>query len=477
MTSTFHSIRWRLQLWHGVILLLAVVAVCATVYRLAWDNQLRRIDTDIIQKERALFHAVVQTGKGLHSDAKDPRPLSQAEIIKLLRSREFTLPPAVAALFRGREPGYAYFSYRDRDGSVLLQSENAPAGLRFLPSPSTGFAEEIRTVDYRRERVRSSSQGLRSVVGRDITPEREEMRGFGWSLTAAGFGVWSLGLLGGWWLAGRAIRPIETISRTASRIAEGNLQERIDTSGTASELDQLSRVLNQTFERLHAAFERQKQFTADAAHELRTPITIILSETQRILKRERSSEEYREAIQTCAQTADRMRRLVEGLLLLARQESAGAGILREECDIADILRDVVAHLGPLAAEKNIHLHSDLQPARCRADAASLGIVATNLVANAIQHRRSGGNVYVSCEVEDRHVVFAVHDDGPGIAEEDLPHIFERFYRADKARTAQGSGHTGLGLAIVQSIVDAHGGTVLAKSSPGKGARFEVALPI
>ncbi len=476
MTSTFHSIRWRLQLWHGVILLAAVAAVCVTVYRLAWDDQLRRIDKDLIQKERTLIHALMRSGEPMGAGGKEQPLRSPRELTERLH-QGVTLPLAIASLFQGLEPGYAYFSFRGRDGQILFQSPNAPANLNLLPAPATEAVEDVRTMDHRREVSRSFSHGLRSLIGRDITPELEEMRRFAISLTVAGLGVWALGLLGGWWLAGRAIRPIESISRTAARIAEGNLRERIDTTGTASEFDQLSRVLNQTFERLHAAFERQKQFTADAAHELRTPITIILSETQRILKRERSPEEYREVIDTCAQSAGRMRHLIEDLLLLARQESAGAGMSREECDIADILREVTQHLAPLAAEKEVHLHTDLCPARCRADVVSLGIVANNLVANAIQHNRAGGNVHVSSGREGEHVVFSIRDDGPGISEEDLPHIFERFYRADKARTSHTSGHTGLGLAIVQSIVKAHGGTVRARSAPGKGATFEVALPI
>lgn len=477
MTSTFHSIRWRLQLWHGVILLGAVAVVCVTVYRLAWDNQLRRIDKDLVQRERNLFRSLMKSGDAVSAGEKEQRPRSPGEILERLRQGGFTLPASVASLFQGSEGGYAYFSIRDRDDTVLLQSPNAPSDLNLLPAPPAEMIEEIRTVQHRREMCRSSAHGMRILVGRDITPELEELRRFALSLIASGFGVWFVGLFGGWWLAGRAIRPIETISRTASRIAEGNLEERIDTSGTASELDQLGRVLNQTFERLHAAFERQKQFTADAAHELRTPITIVLSETQRILKRERSPEEYREAIQTCAQTAGRMRHLVEDLLVLARQESARGGTAREECDLAEIVRDSIRHLGPLAAEREIQIHTDLLPARCRGDRASLSIVASNLLANAIQHHRPGGDVHVTSGADGERVIFTVRDNGPGIAEEDLPHIFERFYRADKARTNHAAGHTGLGLAIVQTIVTAHGGTVQAQSSRGNGATFEVTLPI
>jgi heavy metal sensor kinase len=305
----------------------------------------------------------------------------------------------------------------------------------------------------------------------------EELRRFALSLAASGLGVWLLGLLGGWWLAGRAIKPIATISATATRIAEGNLEQRISTDGTESEFDQLSRVLNDTFDRLHSVLKQQKQFTADASHELRTPVTILLSETHRILKRERTPAEYQDVIRTCHAAAERMRRLVEGMLLLARQDNDAAGprTPAEACDLAAIARSSLEQLRPLAAERGIEVHAALQPAECRGDASALSILVNNLVGNAIQHHGSPGNVWIECGSAEGGVFLEVRDDGPGIRAEDLPHIFERFYRADKARGAA-AGHTGLGLAIVKRIAENHRGGVVARSEAGKGASFRVTLP-
>lgn len=474
MTSPLNSLRWRLQLWHSLILLATIGGVCVAVYSLAWNNELRRIDKELAQKERTLIFALAQSAAGADAPTGSPRPFSPAEIMERLTAGGAILSAETAALFQGHEPGFAYFSFRDRDDRVLLESSNAPAGLTLLPVPEREFAEEIRTVDRRRESCRSSDHGLRHLVGRDITPELDELRRFAWSLTVAGGAVWTLGLLGGWWLAGRAIRPIETISRTASRIADGNLQERIETVGTASELDQLSGVLNRTFDRLHEAFERQRQFTADAAHELRTPITILTAETQRILKRDRSADEYRAAFETCAQTIARLRRLVEDLLLLARQEADTAP--REPCDLAAILRETVNHLTPLATAKNIEIHADLKPAECVAHPPGITTVANNLLANAIQHHPGGGHVHISTQRDGDRATLRIRDDGPGIAAADLPHIFDRFYRADKARAANASHHTGLGLAIVKTILDAHAGTIECQSPLGEGATFIVHLP-
>ena len=471
MSAVFHSLRWRLQLWHGAILLLAVLAFCLTAYRLAWDNQLRHIDKAIGQNEWAMFHGLMVANR---PEGAGYASASPERIVERLRAGTVTPPADTAARFGGTEPGYLYFAIYERGGKQLLRSENLPSDIA-VPGGNKEVGEHYRLIGSRRETMHDGPGGLVIVSGRDITPEREGLHRFGWSLAAVGLAVWSLGLLGGWWLAGRAIKPIAAISRTATRIAAGNLTERIETPTTDSELDQLSRVLNATFERLHASFEQQKQFTADASHELRTPITILLSETQRILKRERTPAEYADAMRTCHDTAARMRRLVEALLLLARQDAAGAQAPREDCDLAVILRETIGQLAPLAQERAIEVRPALLPTPCRGDPASLAILATNLVANAIQHHGASGRVEVACSPSPHGVTFSVSDDGPGIPADDLPHIFRRFYRVDKAR-AGASGHTGLGLAIAKAVVDNHGGSISVSSSVGHGTRFTVELP-
>lgn len=476
MKILFHSLRWRLQAWHGLLLLLVVAGATVPAYRLARDTQMQRIDKELDHKERGLFRSLMDVAKAAPAPAgevpSNPPFLGLPEFIQRLTSRPFELPAAALAPFQGTEPGYSYFSIHDQNDRLLARSDNAPEDLVFLPIPSGEMAEDARSIGHRRERLRSSSHGLKIVVGQDITPELQELHGMAWLHVFIGLAVWSCGLLGGWWLSGRAIRPIRTISQTAARIAEGNLQERIDITAMDRELGDLSRVLNQTFERLHASFERQRQFTADASHELRTPITILLSETQRLLKRERTPEEYREALETCGATAQRMRRLVEALLLLARQENDSSQARHETCDLASILQEAVDHLSPLAKERGLRIQTALVPTPCRGDAGAISILATNLLSNALQH---GGHVEVTCAPHEGRARFIIRDDGPGIPAADLPHIFERFYRADQARTGS-SGHSGLGLSIAKAIVDNHGGHLHVTSPPGQGACFEVELP-
>jgi heavy metal sensor kinase len=287
--------------------------------------------------------------------------------------------------------------------------------------------------------------------------------------------VLALGLTGGWWISTRALRPIREISATAARISAGDLTQRIQTSDSSSELGDLAGVLNDTFARLQASFARQAQFTADASHELRTPVSVVLTQTQAALARERPAAEYRESLAACQRAAQRMRRLTESLLTLARLDSGEAAATREPCDLDRVTRDVTDFLRSLAQEQSVALEVESTPTRCEGNAEALGQVVTNLVSNAIYYNRPGGGLQVKVRSEAGAAILVVTDTGQGIAPEDLPHIFERFYRADKARSST-TGRTGLGLAITKAIVEAHGGTIEAATELGKGSTFTVRLP-
>ena len=289
-------------------------------------------------------------------------------------------------------------------------------------------------------------------------------------LVAAGTTVLLLGLAGGWWVATRAIRPIEAISATAVKIAGGDLSHRINAADTDSELGRLAGVLNSTFARQEAAFAQQAQFTSDASHELRTPVSVILSQTQVALSRERPSSEYREALEACERAARRMRNLTESLLQLARLDAGQETMKRERFDLSRVVRDCVEMVRPLATERGIQIQSDVPSLECVGDAERIGQVVTNLLTNAIHFNREKGEVRLSARAEGDVVLLAVADTGQGIPAEDLPHLFERFYRADKSRSRI-QGRNGLGLAICKAIMDAHGGGIEVSSQPGAGSTF------
>ena len=471
MNPLFHSVRWRLQLWHALILMGVIAALCILAHRLAVEDRRERIDHELESFERRFMKSFWE----LPSRAKpDGRPPTTAEIRERFLSQKDAkeFPLEMRDLFDPAATDSTYIAFWDGQGNTFFRSANAPADLTFPALPDGSRDKRPSARGPFREIIQGGPRGSRSIVGRDISADRAALTRLGWQIAASGALLWLLGLLGGWWLAGRAIHPIDAISRTASRIAGGKLSERIDVSGGDNELSRLSQVLNQTFDRLAAAIDRE--FTADASHELRTPLTVILSETSRGLKRDRSAEEYREILATCSLAADRMRTLVESLLLLARQD--GNHAKRDTpLDLADVVAEAVKLLQPLAVNRDIRMETELLAAPCHGDSNALVIVATNLVSNAILHQPPGGQVTVRVMRSNDHALLEVADTGPGIPADHLPRLFDRFYRVDAAR-GPASGHSGLGLAIVRAIVTNHDGTVDVTSSVGEGTTFRVVLP-
>jgi two-component system OmpR family sensor kinase len=479
----FHSLRWRLQAWHGLILVLVLAAFGYTAYHVAWDNQARRIDQELEQRLGGLFfHPQSEPPPGPPpEEGRRNRRFDFADFLQKLRE---TVVQA-GAQDSSQTNGFYYLLWQQ--GVLLAKSDNTPAGVP-LPEEAVNRREDgpgrpgppppmpPRTRGGVREIFRLLPLGGCIMVGHFLDTDQAAMRRLALLLGLAGSAVLLLGLAGGWWVSTRAIRPIEAISATATKIAGGDLSQRINAADTDSELGRLAAILNSTFARLEAAFANQARFTADASHELRTPVTVILSQTQSALSRERAGAEYREALEACQRAAQRMRALTESLLELARLDAGQIQSPRHKFDLSTVVQESVQLLRPLAAERGIEIRCDLPVTPCTGDAQRIGQVATNLLTNAILFNREQGEVRVCARSENGTAVFTVSDSGQGIPAEDLPHIFERFYRVDKSRSRI-QGRTGLGLAISQAIVGAHGGTIQVSSQPGAGSTFTVGLPV
>jgi len=388
---------------------------------------------------------------------------------------DLPLPAATASLF-GEGPEAFYYMTWYRDNDVLSRSPGAPRDVPLPPALQHDTLTHWRTRDGCREAFHCSGLGDCVLAGRSTTVDVAAMRSFALKLFGTGAAVLALALGAGWWLTGRAIRPIENISMAASRIASGNLSERIRVPNNRNELGRLASILNSTFARLESAFERQRQFTADAAHELRTPLAIMISETQTALTRRRTEEEYRETVEGCLDTAQQMRRLTESLLGLARFDSGDTETQRTEVDLVKAAQAVIERLKPLAEKQHVQLRGEFAPAFSFSSADRVSQVITNLLTNAIDYNRPDGEVCVSTTCESAFVLLAVTDTGPGIPAEDLPYIFDRFYRVDRSRSRV-EGHTGLGLAICKAIVEAEGGTIAASSTLNVGTTFTIRFPL
>jgi signal transduction histidine kinase len=298
--------------------------------------------------------------------------------------------------------------------------------------------------------------------------------------------------IGGYWLAGKALRPVKMITRTANEINATDLRRRLHLQ-RRDEFGELAATFDHMLARLEAAFKRQAQFTADASHELRTPLTIIDLEINRALTQLEQPADYRHVLEQIQAENEQMTATVNSLLLLARADTGQMTLDLQEVDLSDIALASVERLLPLAHQSQIALATgDLPELLVRGDPQYLGQMLTNLIENGIKYTSGiGKRVYIelACE-QKRWGVVRVQDDGPGISDEHLPYLFERFYRVDKARSRRQKGPvqsskpgnaepggSGLGLSIVQWIVQAHGGEIRVESKIGAGTLFEVRLPL
>jgi two-component system, OmpR family, heavy metal sensor histidine kinase CusS len=282
----------------------------------------------------------------------------------------------------------------------------------------------------------------------------------------------------GYQVARQGIRPVEEMATTARHISSTNLRERIQTEGYRYELASLAATFNEMLDRLEESFERISRFSADIAHDLRTPVNNIRGETEVALVRARSVEEYREVIGSCLEEAVRLSELISDLLFLARAESPLTHLRREPVDVGQLLNGVREYYEASAADCGIVLSTALgdTPVIGEMDRTLIQRAVGNLVSNAVAHTPAGGCVVLGADAETAAIRIEVADTGAGIPAEALPRVFDRFYRVDSSRS-KASGGTGLGLAIVQSIMVLHGGKAEIASHPGQGTRVTLRVPI
>lgn len=472
-----NSIRWRIQLWHGIILTAVVVGFGITAYHLESNQRFRLIDEEL-QKRNSLLTSFIPPGASPSRPTGDRRPPDRGR-----DSGPRDRPPGpdprvsakVATLFEGQSPRDYYYILWHSDGRVQAQSANAPTNTSIPEARVDSEWQRIRTQNGRRELVRYTPADRTILTGRSISDDLAALDRLRWWLFAAGGGVLLIGLAGGAWLAQRAIQPIQSISATAAQIADGDLSRRINVADTDNELGWLAQVLNATFARLEAAFAQQARFTADAAHELRTPISVLLTHTQNGLSDPCNCPDHAEAFAASQRAAQRMRTLTESLLDLARLDAEPEPTFLDSFDLAATIEECVDLIQPLGQSRRISIHLDLSPTTCPGNPIRIAQVISNLLSNAIHYNRDDGSIRVVLRPQGDHVSVAISDTGSGIHPEDLPHVFERFYRADTSRS-RSDGRTGLGLAICQAIVARHQGQLTVESQPGVGSTFTLRLP-
>jgi heavy metal sensor kinase len=282
---------------------------------------------------------------------------------------------------------------------------------------------------------------------------------------------------GGYLLIRRALNPVEEIARSAEQITSRNLGQRLPVAQTGDELERLSVTLNRMIARLDESFQYIRRFTADASHELRTPLTILRGELEAAAPKPQFKTEVGETIGSALEETERLSRIVDSLLAISRLEAGEAQMECVRFDLAELAAATTEQMRLLAEDKKITLECPTsERVEATGDRARIKQVIVNLVDNAIKYTPEGGAARIQVSAENNHTLLEVTDTGIGIPAEALAHLFERFYRVDKARSRQ-MGGAGLGLAIVKSIVTAHGGRVIVESTEGIGSRFRVLLPL
>jgi heavy metal sensor kinase len=286
-----------------------------------------------------------------------------------------------------------------------------------------------------------------------------------------------IALVGGYILVKRSLAPVDRITASAERISSHNLSQRLPVPQTGDELERLSVALNRMIERLDEAFQHSRRFVADASHELRTPLTVLKGEMEGLVREAQLPSDWRERLGTTLEEVDRLANIVEGLFAISRLDAGEAAAEWLTFDLAQLAYDTADQMSLLAEDKGIRLDClTSKGVWVEGDRSRMKQVVVNLLDNAIKYTQKGGDVHLAVKALDNKAVLEVSDNGVGIPATALPHVFERFYRVDQARS-RGNGGAGLGLSIVRSICIAHQGKVEACSTPGQGSRLHVELPL
>lgn len=286
-----------------------------------------------------------------------------------------------------------------------------------------------------------------------------------------------LSALGGYWTAGRALSPIQAMIAAAEAIHPRDLSTRLQVPAAEDELQRLALTLNRMLARLQAGFERITQFTADASHELRTPVALLRTRAEVLLRRTRTAEEYKAGLETSLQELEATSVLIDNLLLLARGDAGAETLQFADVSLDEMVRATACDMEALTHEKQLNWSVALPPQNVlvRGDAAALRRMLLVLLDNAVKYTGEQGTIRVTLRDSDEHAVVEICDTGIGIRQDDLAHVFDRFYRADQARARQ-SGGAGLGLSIGRWIAERHGGSITVESTLEKGSMFRVILP-
>ena len=382
-------------------------------------------------------------------------------------------------------PGGDLFQVCDRSGQWLYRSGPLESNNVAIELPEALAAPRFETLQVQRRLLRSYSERIVSngmpytvQVAASMHEVFEALQWFRVMLLLAAPLLLIAASAGGYWISTRALAPVDEISGAAQRISIENLTDRLQVPQTGDQLQRLSETLNAMLSRLEASVRRIKQFTADASHELRAPISLIRTTAEVAVQKDRPAGEYREALDDILGEAERTSQVVDSLMLLARADSGKESLECMPVDACSVIRGAAEQGEKLARTHGLEFIATVpdDPIPIQADADALRRALLILMDNAVKYTPKGGSIKVKAGTEDGFAVVSVSDTGIGIADQDRVHIFDRFWRADRARSRE-QGGAGLGLSIAKWVLDMHGGSIEIESELGKGSVFHLRVPL
>lgn len=450
------SIRVRLTIWNGFVTVAVLAGFGLASYALMARTLLARTDGVLDFEFRETAERLAKRGDGIKPGAI-PEAFLESFLLRITDAGERVLLES---------PKFA--------GHPLL----VPSEVTLSPEPSF-FSAEIGGLGRHRivvGRDSGSPDGHQVLIGVPLADYDLELADFRHTLLLVSpIGILAA-LLGGYWSAGQALRPVHLMTQTAVNISEHNLRERLEVGNSQDELGRLAATLNRVFDRLADSLESMRRFTADASHELMTPLATIRAEAEVALQSPRSPEHHAEVLASIVEEVGRLTRLAGRLLLLARADAGTANAVREDVRIDEVMRDAVTRIQSQARRTGIEVRQEeLPPAIIMGDSDQLRQVFDNLLDNAVKYNRTGGTVTVRGHQESRQIVVEVVDTGVGIRPDVLPHVFDRFFRGDPSRSRKGGG-AGLGLSIARTLIESMGGRIEAVSQIDKGSIFRLYFP-
>jgi len=460
------SIRVRLTIWYGCGLALIMILFASALYLV----MSRALEDQI---DHSLEDAAMAAARSLEEHRFGP----------------FLLLDDLAQAFPELALLDKFFQIFGPQGQITLQSanittRNIPLSESAMQAALKGEATyesvrfqggiSIRLLSYPIKHGDTLVNILR--VGTSLRPVEEMLNRLVFVLLIGSPLAVIVSMLGGWFLAGRALRPVDTITLAAQRIAAGDLTQRIHTT-SADEIGRLASTFNDMIARLEASIRQIRQFSADASHELRTPLTITKGETELALRKERTPEVYREVLESNLEEIDRMSRIVDELLFLSRADLGEIKIAKEPVQLDQLVQEIQHQAIVLGKDREVEtVLGTLEPTQVVGDEWRLRELFLNIVDNAVKYSREKGTVEINLEHANGMAKISVQDNGIGISPDEQKLVFDRFFRSDTARAHAQKG-TGLGLAICKWIAETHQGQIQVESTPGHGSRFTIFLPL